>query len=85
MTNSADLSERISSLLDSRLELERVQGKHVIVFVKDKLPTAQRGKLLLDTERRLRLEIDTQLEVFLNPQGDLNKLREQLRGVGYER
>ena len=85
MTNSADLSERIRSLLDSRLGLERVRGKHVIVSVKDKLPTAQRGKLLLDTEKQLRQEIDVQLEVFLEPQGDLNKLRQQLRGVGYER
>ena len=85
MSNSADLSERIKSLLDSRLGLERVRGKRVIVSVKAQLPTAQRGKLLLDTEKQLRQEIDAQLEVFLEPRGDINKLRQQLRGVGYER
>ena len=84
MTDSADLSERISSLLDPRLVLERVSGRHVILSMKEKLSTADRGKLLLDTEKHLRNMIDQRLEVFLDPQGDLNKLRQRLRGVGYE-
>jgi hypothetical protein len=85
MKNSTDLSERVKSLLDSRLKLERVQGKHVIVSVNAKLPAAQRGKLLLDTEKQLRKMLDAKLEIFLEPRGDLNKLRQQLRGVGYEK
>ena len=84
MSNSADLSNRIKGILDSRIELERIQGKHVIVTVKGKLSTADRGALLLDAEKRLRKQLDTKLEVFLEPKGDLNKLRLQLRGVGYE-
>ena len=84
MSNSADLSNRIKGILDSRLELEKIQGKHVIVTVKEKLSTADRGALLLDTEKQLRKQLDAKLEVFLEPKGDLNKLRLQLRGVGYE-
>jgi hypothetical protein len=49
------------------------------------LPAAQRGKLLLDTEKKLRKMVDAKLEIFLEPRGDLNKLRQQLRGVGYEK
>jgi hypothetical protein len=84
MSNSADLFNRIKGILDSRLELEKIQGKHVIVTVKEKLSAADRGALLLDTERRLRKQLDAKFEVFLEPRGDLNKLRLQLRGVGYE-
>ena len=84
MSNSADLFDRIKAILDSRLGLEKIQGKHVIVTVKEKLSTADRGALLLDTEKRLRKQLDLKLEVFLEPKGDLNKLRLQLRGVGYE-
>jgi len=62
-----------------------MQGKHVIVSMKEKLSAAERGKLLLDTEKQLRNKLDAKLEVFLEPRGDLNKLRQQLRGVGYER
>jgi len=85
MSNSADLSERVKPLLDSRLKLERVQSKHVIVSVTVDLPAAQRGKLLLDTEKQLRKMLDAKLEIFLEPRGDLNKLRQQLRGVDYEK
>ena len=85
MRNSEDLSERVKSFLDPGLKLERVQGKHVIVSVKENLPAAQRGKLLLDTEKKLRKTLDAKLEIFLEPRGDLNKLRQQLRGVGYEK
>lgn len=84
MSNSADLSNRIKGILDSRLALEKIQGKHVIVTVKEKLSAADRGALLLDAEKQLRKRLDTKLEVFLEPKGDLNKLRLQLRGVGYE-
>jgi len=84
MNNSADLSNRIKGILDSRLKLEKIQGKHVIVTVKEKLSAADRGALLLDTEKQLRKQLDAKLEVFLEPKGDLNKLRLQLRGVGYE-
>ena len=84
MSNSADLSNRIKGILDSRLALEKIQDKHVIVTVKEKLSAADRGALLLDTEKQLRKQLNEKLEVFLEPKGDLNKLRLQLRGVGYE-
>ena len=85
MTDSADLSEQIKGFLDPRLSLERLQGKHVIVSLKERLSAGQRGKLLMDTEKQLRKTLDTKLEIFLEPKGDLNKLRQQLRGVGYEK
>ena len=45
------------------------------------MPTGKRGKLLLDTEKQLRKALNQRLEVLLEPRGDLNKLRLQLRGV----
>ena len=84
MTDSVDLSERIRALLDSRVELLFIRGHHVIVSIREAIPTPKRGKLLLDTEKELRREIDERLEVFLEPKGDINKLRLELRGVGLD-
>ena len=85
MSNSTDLSDRIKAILDPRLGLDKIRGKHVIVTMNEKLSASDRGALLLDTEKQLRKQLDAKLEVFLEPKGDLNKLRLQLRGVGYER
>jgi len=76
-----DLSEQIESVLDPRLKLLKIQGQQVILSVNERMPTGKRGKLLLDTEKQLRKDIGQPLEVFLEPSGDLNKLRQQLRGV----
>ena len=84
MKDSNGLQVRVASLLDSRLELLRIQGSQVILAVKERMSTPARGILLLDTERQLRREFKQQLEVFLEPKGDLSKLRERLRGVNLD-
>ena len=81
MTSPEDLPQRVKPLLDRRLELLRIQGSQVVLLVKEKMSTRERGILLLDTERMLRRELSRRLEVFLEPKGDLSKLRQRLRGV----
>ena len=81
MSSSHEFHDQVAALLDSRLELLRIQGSQVILSVKERMPTPERGKLLLDTEKQLRREMKRQLEVLLEPKGDLSKLRERLRGV----
>lgn len=76
-----DLTEQIKSLLDPRLTLLKIQGQQVILSVNEQMPTGKRGKLLLDTEKTIRKNLGQPLEVLLEPRGDLNKLRQQLRGV----
>ena len=76
-----DLAENVKPLLDPRLTLLKIQGQQVILSVKEKMPSGKRGKLLLDTEKQLRKALGQPLEVLLEPRGDLNKLRLQLRGV----
>ena len=78
------LAENIKSLLDPRLTLLKIQGQQVILSVKEKMPSGNRGKLLLDTEKQLRKALGQPLEVLLEPRGDLNKLRLQLRGVALD-
>ena len=76
-----ELSDQIKSLLDPRLTFLRLQGQQVLLSVNERMPTGQRGKLLLDTEKQLRTDLGQPLEVLLEPKGDMNKLRQQLRGV----
>jgi hypothetical protein len=68
-------------MLDPRLELLRIQNKHVYVKVKGRMLTGDRGHLILETEKALRRETGQPFEVFLEPRGDMNKLRQRLRGV----
>ena len=75
------LEDNIKSLLDPRLTLTRIQGQQVILEVGEKMSSGSRGKLLLDTEKQLRKTLGQPLEVLLEPRGDLNKLRQKLRGV----
>ena len=75
------LEEDIKPLLDPRLTLTRIQGQQVILAVEGKMTSGGRGKLLLDTEKHLRKTFGQPLEVLLEPRGDLNKLRQQLRGI----
>ena len=80
-SDSNELHDHVAGLLDSRLQLLRIQGSQVILSVNERMSTPDRGKLLLGTERQLRQETKRQLEVLLEPKGDLSKLRERLRGV----
>jgi|TARA_Y100000310_G_scaffold128146_1_gene127309 hypothetical protein len=48
---------------------------------KNPMSIAKRGNCLMDIERILRNHLDQSIEVFLEPQGDMNKLRVKLRGV----
>lgn len=78
------LEESVVQILDSRLSLIRIVNNQVILNVNEEMTSGLRGKLLLDTEKMLRKELGRPLEVLLEPRGDLNKLRQQLRGVSLE-
>jgi len=71
----------ILAILGPELELLKVQGSHVTVKVLSPMITSDRGHLLLETEKHLRAEWNPKAEVFLEPMGDINKLRLKLRGV----
>jgi len=81
MKKPEELQNLIRGILDPRLELLRVQNAHVYVKVKERMLTGERGHLLLETEKTLSRATGLPLEVFLEPMGDMNKLRQRLRGV----
>lgn len=81
MKNPEELEDLIRAILDPRLELLRVQNTHVYVRVEERMLTGERGHLLLEAQKTLSRAAGQPLEVFLEPIGDLNKLRLQLRGV----
>lgn len=63
-------------------ELVRTEGGFKLILrMKERMATAERGHMLLELEKRLRREVDFRIEVFLEPSGDVNKLRQRLRGV----
>jgi hypothetical protein len=80
----SEISQKVTSLLDPRLELLRMDSQRAILSVKENLSTPVRGKLLLDTEKMLRQKTGQPIEVYLEPRGDINKLRQQLRGVSLD-
>ena len=53
---------------------------YVIVSLKDKLGSVQRGEILLNIEDELKKEVDPGLTIWLQPQSDKSVLR-KLRGV----
>ena len=60
----------------------RVHNYDVIVrLIGPTLSVAERGDLLLDLEMDLRKRVNPNMQVFLEPKGDLNKLRTKLRGI----
>jgi len=72
----------ISQVLSPTSDLIRVAGYHVTVkMTSSTLSTPERGAMLLNAESALRSTIDHRIEVFLEPRGDMNKLRLKLRGV----
>jgi hypothetical protein len=74
-------------------DIQNVMHRDNIVFVRIRnyevtvrligasLSVAERGDLLLDLEMDLRKRVHPEMQVFLEPKGDLNKLRIKLRGV----
>lgn len=53
----------------------------LVLRMKGPMATAERGHMLLNLEKRFRREIHSDIEVFLEPRGDLNQLRAETRGV----
>lgn len=79
------ISDEIQCYLESTCDLIKRQGYHVIVKLRDgNLSTPERGRRLLEAEKLLRKEVDPRIQVFLEPKGDLNILRQRLRGVKLE-
>ena len=75
------LSDDIISRLPDVTCLLRVSGHRVVLRMVDAMPTGARGHMLLEFEKRLHREVDPSIEVFLEPMGDINKLRAETRGV----
>jgi len=73
--------EDIIPYLGLGVTLVKLQGYHLTVKIAGQYTTPERGHLLLNLEKYLRLEVDPRVEVFLEPRGDLNTLRVKLRGV----
>ncbi len=66
----------------SSLKLVSISAYSVILtMIGPSLSTAARGDLLLDLEIELKEKVDARTQVFLEPKGDMNKLRIKLRGV----
>ena len=52
----------------------------IICFLKEKLNSGDRGEFLLDVEKILKNEVDIGINLWLEPLGDKNSLR-NLRGI----
>ena len=59
----------------------RVSGMRVTLRMKADMATPERGAMLLNFEKWLRKNTGQPYEIFLEPRGDMNKLRIKLRGV----
>ena len=73
--------EELAQYLSGTCGLVEIRGHYVIVELPPGLSTSERGRRLLGLEVSLRENVDPLAEVFLEPTGDLNKLRILLRGV----
>lgn len=73
---------KVLQLLEPTCDLVKIAGYHLTVKLRDAdLTTAERGHRLMSLEKLLRKECDPRIQVFLEPKGDLNVLRQRLRGV----
>jgi hypothetical protein len=75
---------RIGTLIPKGFTFKRFEGRSkVILATREDMPmtTVERGSALLKFERDARRTVDQSIQVFLAPQGDLNKLRLITRGV----
>jgi len=57
-----------------------LENGQVFVILSDNLNAAQRGSLLLDFEEHIKIKLDEALNVWCEPLGDKNSLR-NLRGI----
>ena len=72
----------VTRCINTDFEYIGMRGSHVILRKGLWSPTiAERGSYLMKLEARLCDHFGTSLEVFLEPVGDMNKLRIKLRGV----
>ena len=81
----ATSEQRISAtqVIAVKLGLEVVETQtngSVIVRLTSDLPASERGPLLLHLESELKSRVDGCIEIWLEPLGDRNRLR-QLRGI----
>ena len=74
----------LKNFLPPQVEVVSFNGSKLTLRMLEPIPTAARGHMLLELERRLRVEVDPKIQVFLEPKGDMNKLRQRLRGVKVE-
>ena len=78
---SVVLNMDVREWLDESLTLVRIEGHHKVILRCKPMEMSVRGHLLLETEKMLRRQVDQSIEVYLEPKGDVNKLRTKLRGV----
>ena len=83
--NQTELEQAVLSRIPGRFEFVSLNGHRLILRSATKhrepLSTPERGHRLLMLEKDLKDNVDSRLEVFLQPMGDLNVLRTRLRGV----
>ena len=75
------LPSAVLSRLPDQVEFIALQGHRLTLRMKQAMQTAERGHMLLELEKRLHREVGPEIQVFLQPMGDLEKLRVKLRGV----
>ena len=75
------LQPQVLSRLPLQVEFISLRGKSLTLRLKERMPTAEYGHMLLELEKRLHREVSPDLQVFLQPKGDMEKLRTKLRGV----
>lgn len=71
----------VLSKLPPEVEFVSLHGNRLTVRMKKAMPTAERGHMLLELEKRIHREISPSVDVFLQPRGDMEQLRVKLRGV----
>ena len=79
--NGMTTTHDIATLLPPQVELVRISGMRVTLRMKADMATPERGAMLLNFEKFLREATTEPYEIFLEPRGDMNKLRIKLRGV----
>jgi len=72
--------EYIENYLNGTSNLVRVTKSWVTVEVPSGLPSSEVGRRLMNLEFELRDNVNSNIEVFLQPKQDKNRLR-KLRGV----
>ena len=60
--------------------IEAPKNGHVVLKIEKIIPANQRGILLLELEKKLKLTVDEGITIWCEPVGDKSKLR-KLRGV----